>query len=152
MKLLQFLSLLLIALYSLSAPGQNELEQLNNYISGGQLVIYSRSSYVSDDNASAITYIDFCPDGRYTYYYEGSYTVKGTPNTSNRNHRANGAKTAKNQGRWSVLKHEAEFYLEIIDYKNEKTYYPINWALITNGRWKQGNVTYAFDPNKGNCE
>ena len=142
----------MIALCSMHAQGQNEIDQLQTHIAGGQLVIYSRSSYLSDTNASAITYIDFCANGRYRYTYDGSYTVKGTPNTSNRNHRAHGAKVAKNEGNWSVLKHETVFYLEITDYKGEKTYYPINWELIINGRWKQGNVTYAFDPNKGNCK
>ncbi|WP_422106602.1 hypothetical protein [Winogradskyella sp.] len=136
----------------ISVPEQDQVKELTDYISGGQLVIYYRSSYVTDNTASSITYIDFCPNGRYRYFYEGSYTVKGTQNTSNRNNRTNGAGVAENEGDWSVLKYEDHFYLEIIDYLGKKTYYLINIGNLMTGSWKQGNTSYAFATNQANCE
>lgn len=130
---------------------QSEIQQLTDYINGSQLVTYSESSYLSDNSASAITYIDFCPNGRYHYSYDGSFSVKGSQNTSNRNNRASGAGIAENQGNWKVLAYQNSYYLEIIDYTGHKTYYPINVQYMLAGRWKVGNVTYVFAPKKGRC-
>ena len=130
---------------------QDNLEQLTNYINGSQLVMYSESSYLSDHSASAITYIDFCPNGRYSYSYDGSYTVKGTQHTSNRNNRAYGAGVAENQGHWKVVEHQSSYYLEITDYLGAKSYYPIYMQDLLAGKWKVGNTTYAFSSGTGRC-
>lgn len=130
---------------------QDEVQKLTDYITGGQLVIYYQSSYLSDNTASSITYVDFCSDGRYRYSYDSSYTVKGTQNTSNRNNRANGAGVAENEGEWSVLKFKGSLYLEIIDFQGKKAYYPIDINNLMSGSWKQGRTSYAFAVNKGNC-
>ena len=97
------------------ASAQEITDKLTTYINNGQLVIYSESSYLSDNSASAITYVDFCPGGIYHYSYDGSYTVKGTQNTSNRNNRAYGAGVAENSGQWKVLEYQGAHYLEILD-------------------------------------
>lgn len=133
------------------AEAQNDLERLTNYINGGQLVMYSESSYLSDDSASAITYIDFCPNGRYSYSYDGSYTVRGTQNTSNENNRASGAGVSEHQGKWKVLEYQNSYYLEITDYTGQQSYYPINVQNMLAGKWNIGKVTYIFATGKGKC-
>lgn len=67
---------------------QNNLDKLREYVNDGQLVVYTESSIVLDSSSSAITYVDFCSDGTYYYSYDGSFNVKGSQNTSNRNNRA----------------------------------------------------------------
>ena len=130
---------------------QSDVEKLTNYINGSQLVTYSESSYLSDNSASAITYIDFCPNGRYQYSYDGSYTVKGTQHTTNRNNRAYGAGVAENEGDWQVLDYQGGYYLEITDYTGTKNYYPIDVQKMLAGKWRIGNVTYVFAPGNGRC-
>ncbi|WP_430967004.1 hypothetical protein [Spongiimicrobium sp. 2-473A-2-J] len=146
-----FLTAILMAI-SPKMNAQDEIQKLKEYIAGSQLVIYSESSYVTDNSASAITYVNFCSDGRYHYDYEGSYTVKGTQNTTNRDNRAYGAGKAANSGDWDVLEYEKAYYLEITDPSNAKTYYPIDIQKMIAGKWKQGNVTYVFAPNHGVCD
>ncbi len=141
---------LLASTYS-QVNAQNNVEQLTNHINGSQLVMYSESSYLSDNVASAITYIDFCPNGRYSYSYDGSYTVKGTQNTSNRNNRAYGAGVAEKQGNWKVVEDQGSYYLEITDYLGAKSFYPIYIQNLMAGKWKLGNTTYVFSAGSGQC-
>jgi hypothetical protein len=150
----QLIKLSVVIIISLGSglQAQNNLEKLKEYINGGQLVIYSKSSYLSDNTASSITYVDFCSDGRYRYYYDGSYTVKGAKNKSNRNNRSYGAGVAESEGQWTIIDYQDVFYLEITDYLNKKTYYPINIANLTQGSWKQGNISYAFAQNQARCQ
>ncbi len=151
MKIYHILFFAFLSGICLKVRAQNDLEQLTSYINGSQLVIYSESSYLSDNSASALTYIDFCPNGRYNYSYDGSYTVKGTQNTSNRNNRANGAGVAENQGDWKILEHQQAYYLEITDYLGAKSYYPIYIQNLMAGKWKLGNTTYVFSVGSGRC-
>ncbi|MEM1134626.1 MAG: hypothetical protein AAGI07_02220 [Bacteroidota bacterium] len=144
------ITLLLVSVHVL-AQSEDNIAKLKQHISNGQLVYYSESSYLSDSRASSITYVDFCPDGRYYYSYDGSYTVKGSQNTSNRNNRAYGAGVENNSGKWQVLEYQNGYYLEIVDAYGQKNYYPINIQYLIDGKWKQGNVTYVFAPGKGRC-
>ncbi|TAI47211.1 hypothetical protein [Flagellimonas allohymeniacidonis] len=143
---------ILILPFFISAQSQDNLSKLKEYVDDGQLVIYSESSIVMDSSSSAITYVDFCADGTYYYSYDGSYTVKGTQNTSNRNNRAYGAGVAENSGQWQILEHQNAFFLEVVDAYGQKTYYPINIQNLIAGKWKQGNVTYVFAPKQGRCQ
>ncbi|MEZ4810244.1 MAG: hypothetical protein R2819_07775 [Allomuricauda sp.] len=145
-----FYGAVLISL-QVTSQTQDSLTQLREYVNNGQLVIYSESSMMSDSNASAITYVDFCSDGRYYYSYDGSYTVKGTQGTSNQGNRAYGAGAAENSGLWQVLEYQNAYYLEVTDAYGQKTYYPINIQNLLAGKWKQGNVTYVFAPKQGRC-
>lgn len=135
----------------LSAQVDENVNKLTQFINNGQLVYYTSSSILSDNSASSITYVDFCPGGTYYYSYDGSYTVKGTQNTSNQNNRVYGAGNANNSGQWQVLHYQGAYYLEITDGYGQKSYYPINYQLLTQGRWKNGNTTYAFAQGKGRC-
>ncbi len=151
---MNFYNLLLFAFLSgtcINAKAQGDLEQLTNHINGSQLVMYSESSYLSDNSASAITYVDFCPNGKYSYSYDGSFTVKGTKHTSNENNRAYGAGVAENQGDWKVVEHQNSYYLEITDYVGAKSYYPIYVQNLLAGKWKHGNTTYVFSAGTGRC-
>ncbi|MEM9078180.1 MAG: hypothetical protein AAGC43_14145 [Bacteroidota bacterium] len=149
MKKLVYISVFMLGLMWASA--QEITDKLTTYINNGQLVIYSESSYLSDNSASAITYVDFCPGGLYHYSYDGSYTVKGTQNTSNRDNRAYGAGVAENSGQWKVLEYQGTHYLEILDAYGKTNYYPINIQNLANGKWKINNVTYVFARGKGRC-
>ncbi len=144
-------SYILIILGLACVQAQDNMERLTEYIDNAQLVIYSESSYLSDSMASAITYVDFCPGGTYYYSYDGSYTVKGTGNTSNRNNRVNGAGVAENSGQWKVLEYQGGYYLEIVDAFGKTDYYPINIQNLINGKWKINNTTYVFAQDKGRC-
>lgn len=141
-----------IIIISFGLNAQSNIEKLKDYISGGQLVIYSEASYLSDTMASAVTYVDFCPNGHYYYNYDGSYTVKGTENTTNRNNRANGAGVTNNSGQWQVLEQQNAYYLEIKDVYGQTNYYPINIQHLMKGKWESGNVTYVFAPTNGACQ
>lgn len=136
---------------NVSSQTQDNLTQLREYVNNGQLVIYSASSIMSDSNASSITYVDFCADGRYYYSYDGSYTVKGTQGASGQDNRAYGAGAAQNSGLWQVLEYQNAYYLEVTNAYGQKTYYPINIQNLLAGKWKQGNVTYVFAPKQGRC-
>ena len=146
-----FVSAMLLAPIMVMGQSQDNLTRLKEYVNNGQLVIYSESSILSDSNASAITYVDFCADGRYHYSYDGSYTVRGSQGTSNRNNRAYGAGVDESSGLWQVLEYQNAYYLEITDAYGQKTYYPINIQNLMAGKWKQGNVTYVFAPKNGRC-
>ena len=141
----------LLFLFMFDGHSQDNLSKLREYVNNGQLVIYTSSSIVLDSSSSAITYVDFCSDGTYYYNYDGSFNVKGSQNTSNRNNRASGAGVAQNSGKWQVLEYENAFYLEVTDANDQKTYYPVNIQNLLAGKWKQGNTTYVFAPKKGRC-
>ena len=145
------LLVLVIMPFNILAQADENITKLENYISNGQLVIYSSSSILSDNSASSLTYVDFCPGGIYYYSYDGSFTVKGTQGTSSRNNRAYGAGNSNNSGQWKVLFYQATYYLEITDAYNQKNYYPINFQLLNSGKWKNGNTTYVFARGKGRC-
>lgn len=133
------------------AQSGDNIAQITQYINNSQLVIYSESSIMSDNSASAITYVDFCEGGQYHYDYDGSYTVKGTQNTSNRNNRAYGAGVAQNSGNWEVVEHQSAYYLQVTDVYGQQNYYPIQLQYLAGGKWKVGNTTYVFAPGKGRC-
>lgn len=141
-----------IGIFGFALNAQSNIEKMKDYIAGSQLVVYSESSYLSDNSASAITYIDFCASGAFYYNYNGSYTVKGTQNTSNRDSRVYGAGNASNSGNWNVIKYQDMFYLEITDLLGKITYYPIDLQKMIAGKWKQSNLTYVFAPNNGVCQ
>ena len=143
---------LVFVLFALFIKAQENTEKLTNYINNGQLVIYTESSYLIDTSASAITYVDFCPNGTYHYSYDGSYTVKGTQNTSNRNNRTYGAGVAENSGQWKVLEYQGGYYLEILDAYGKTDYYPINTQYLSNGKWTINRTTYVFAKGQGRCQ
>ncbi len=148
-----FLMLISIGNFCFSTYAQNDdLDKLKDHINGSQLVIYTESSLVLDSSSSAITYVDFCPNGKYYYSYDSSFTVKGSQNTSNRESRAYGAANEENEGDWQVLQHQGAYFLEIIDYTGSKSYYPINIDNLIAGKWKKGKTTYVFSPKGGRCQ
>lgn len=149
-KKILWLVLSLISLQAIAQKDENTTK-LTQYINRGQLVYYSESSIMSDTRASSITYVDFCPGGKFYYSYDGSFTVKGTQNTSNQNNRVNGAGVANNSGQWQVLGFQGAYYLEIIDAYGQKNYYPINIQNLIAGKWKYRNTTYVFAKGQGRC-
>ena len=155
MKILNLKAVVLLVfvfvIHTTKGQTSENVQKLTDYITNGQLVIYSESSYLSDTMASAITYVDFCPNNRYHYSYDGSYTVKGTENTSNRDNRGYGAGVASNSGMWQVLEYLGGYYLEILDYNNQPTYYPIQVQNLISGKWKVNKTTYVFAQGKGRC-
>ncbi|MEM7484195.1 MAG: hypothetical protein AAF348_03210 [Bacteroidota bacterium] len=134
-----------------TAQESDKIAQLKEYIKNGQLVVYSESSILLDSNSSSITYVDFCPDGNYYLNYEGSYTVRGTQNTSNRDNRGYGAGTSASSGTWDIIMNMNAFYLAAKDQSGGVNYYPININNLLSGKWKVGNTTYVFAQNHAKC-
>lgn len=147
MKITSKLPLLfLFTFFSFSMSfGQGKVQEVKDYIAGGQLVYYTRTSIFNDSTASSITYVNFCANGRYTINHDGSFYVSGDGGW------AGGGSNGTNYGRWDVTFYNAAYYLKIIDGYGNTNYYPIDFTKLYQGRWKNGNTQYAFVKDKVIC-
>jgi len=122
-----------------------EEETLFNYIAGGQLVYYQRTSILNDSNASSITYINFCADGRFNLNYDGGFSVEGDYGN------AQGASRGSNYGTWKLEKRQGVI-VGILNFANgTQSVEAINKNYLLQGRWRIGNTQYAFVRNKAVC-
>ncbi len=117
-----------------------------NLIAGGQLVYYTRSSIMSGNNASSITYLNFCVDGTFHYTYEGSYSVEG-----NYGGNVHGASNTDQWGYWEISTHQGTPSVKMTYANGEISYQAINEEKLKLGRWRHGNTQYAFQSNKAIC-
>nr|WP_321410727.1 hypothetical protein [uncultured Carboxylicivirga sp.] len=124
----------------------NQNQEVLNLISGSQLVYYQRSSYVSDNLASSITYVNFCPNGRFSINYDGSFSVSG-----NYGGYAGGASSSRETGTWKLITYEGQpaVFLQYDNGETSTNVYNINY--LKSGRWKIGNTQYALVRNKVRC-
>ncbi len=127
-------------------PALNNQEVLN-LISGSQLVFYQRTSYVSDNMASSITYVNFCPNGYFSMNYDGSYSVSGTYGGN-----AQGASKSSDFGTWKLVSYEGQPAVYLQYSNGETSINAFNINNLRNGRWKIGNTQYALVRNKVRCE
>lgn len=125
---------------------QNQQQEVRNYIAGGQLVYYTRTSIFNDSTASSITYVNFCANGRYSVNYDGSFYVSGDGGW------AGGGSNGNNYGTWDIIPYNGLYYLQITDAYGNTNHYQIDFAKLYQGRWKQGNTQYAFVRNKVVCK
>ena len=130
---------------STSTLGDGEIQELFNYIAGGQLVYYQRTSYLNDSNASSITYVNFCADGRFNLNYDGGFSVEGDYGN------AQGASRGSNYGTWTLERRQGAV-VGILNFANgNQTVNAINRNYLAQGRWRIGNTQYAFVRNKAVC-
>ncbi len=117
-----------------------------NQIAGSQLVFYQRTSYLNDSNASSLTYVNFCPDGRFGINYEGSFSVEGDYGGN-----AHGAGYGTNYGTWEIIAHQGGHAVRLHFANGEQGIYPINPQHLQAGRWRIGNTQYALQQGKVSC-
>ncbi len=120
--------------------------ELKNLIAGSQVVYYTRTSYVNDNVASSITYVNFCPDGLFWVNYDGSFSVEG-----NYGGNAQGATYGQNSGTWTLVTANGQPSIYMAYYNGNTSVNPVNKNLIYQGRWKIGNTQYAIQRNKVSC-
>ena len=120
--------------------------ELRQLVAGSQVVYYTRTSYLSDNVASSITYVNFCPDGRFWVNYDGSFSVEG-----NYGGNAQGATYGRNSGRWQLVDYQGQPAV-FLAYRNGNTAVnPLNKERLLQGRWRIGNTKYAVQRNKVVC-
>ena len=133
----QSLSILILFLASNFVYAQSIEEQWKNGLAGSRLTAYSGSVISSN---STLTVIDFCRNGRYTYYKEGSWSVPGT---------AGGASQNTITGEWGIEMRATQTYLTYKTDAGELGEFII--YLQNNGRVNIGGEDYAVEQNKSGC-
>ncbi len=120
--------------------------QIYNMIAGGQLVYYTRTSYLNDSNASSLTYVNFCSNGRFHVNYDGSFMVEG-----NLGGNAQGASYGNYTGSWEVVSQQGVPAIRMVYGNGNVNVTPVNMTLLNTGRLRVGNTQYAFQRNKVVC-
>ncbi len=121
--------------------------ELFNLVAGTQVVFYTRTSYLNDNLASSITYVNYCPDGRFWINYDGSFSVEGAYGDN-----AQGASYGRNSGLWQLVTYQGKPAVFLSFNNGNTSVYPIDKDLILQGRWRVGNTRYAVQRNKVTCE
>ena len=119
---------------------------LFNLIAGGQLVYYTRTSYVNSSTASSMTYVNFCPNGSFNTSTDGSYSVEG-----NYGGNAHGVNRGSNYGRWEVLQYNGSPVVKLTYANGNTSMNPFSRERLLSGRWRIGNTQYAFQRGKAAC-
>lgn len=133
----KFLAILVLFVVSNYVSAQSVAEQWKNGLAGSRLMTYSGSVISS---SSTLTIIDFCRNGRYTYYKEGSWSMPGT---------AGGASQNTITGEWDIEMRSSQTYLTYKTDTGELGEFII--YLQNNGRVNIGGVDYAVEQNKSGC-
>ncbi len=113
------------------------VQQWRQGLSGAKLTSYSGSVINSN---STLTVIDFCRNGRYNYYKEGSWSVPGT---------AGGASNNTVTGRWRIQQQGNYTMLEYVTDQGERGVFPI--YLQNNGRVNIGGTEFAAQQGGAGC-
>ncbi|UJH67334.1 hypothetical protein [Allomuricauda sp. SCSIO 65647] len=123
----------------------NKQQQLHDYIAGGQLAIYQRTSYLNDSRASSLTFYNFCHDGRFSYNHDGGFSVESDYGN------AHGASKVKNHGTWTIDMVQGKPVITLLFTDGHKVVNPIDEAALYKGKYRVGNTEYAFARNKVQC-
>ncbi len=126
-----------LALTAAAAHAQSLADQWKMGLSGVRLTAYSGS--VTSSN-STLTVIDFCHNGRYSYYKEGSWSVAGT---------AGGASTNAIRGPWDVRQNGYQVLLVYRTDQGEAGSFPM--YLQNNGRVNIGGTAFAAERGRAGC-
>lgn len=126
-----------------NASGETQLFQL---IAGSQLAIYNRTSILNDSNASSLTYINFCANGRFSINFDGSFSVEGNYGSN-----AQGASRGKYSGNWKLLQSANGPQVQLQYSNGQNTNYPVYKNYLLQGSWRVGNTQYAIQRNKAIC-
>jgi len=119
---------------------------LLSLIQGSQLVYYTRTSYVSSNTASSITYINFCGSGTFTRNTDGSFMVEGSYGDN-----AQGASRSRNSGTWKLIEYQGQPAVWMGFYNGETSINPVDRSKLQAGRWRIGNTQFALQRNKVRC-
>lgn len=122
-------------------------QELFAMVAGSQVVYYTRTSYVSDNVSSSITYVNFCENGSFWMNYDGSFSVEGSYGGN-----AQGASRGQQSGTWQLVTYEGQAAVYLAFNNGETSLNPVNKALLQQGRWKVGNTQYAIQRNKVRCQ
>ena len=128
---------------------QLNLEEISEYLGGSQLVFFTQTSVFLDPGtrASSITYVNFCPDGRFTINHDGSYSLVNKDGTY-----AKGGKWGAYFGNWEVIEFNGLPYLKMVYDNGTSNYYPIDVDKMIAGSWKVGSTQYAIERNAVICK
>ncbi|MFC3153352.1 hypothetical protein ACFOEK_20090 [Litoribrevibacter euphylliae] len=131
------LCVVLLFFASFLANANSIVDQWKSGLAGSRLTSYSGSAISSN---STLTIINFCRNGRYSYYKEGSWSVPGT---------AGGASNNTVTGIWDVQSLNSITYLTYKTDRGEQGAFPI--YLQANGRVNIGGAAYAVERGKSGC-
>ena len=130
-----------------SANYSGVARQVYELVARSQLVFYQRTSYVNDNTASSLTYVNFCDDGRFSLNYDGGFSVEGDYGGN-----AHGVSRGSNFGTWKVETAPNQNPSVVLYYANGQSgRYYVNLANLQAGRWRIGNTQYALVKNKIYC-
>lgn len=134
-----------------SNPNYSATEQeIFNYIAGGQLVYYNRTSYLNDSRASSLTYVNFCADGRFSLNWDGGFSVEGDYGGDYAGN-AHGVTRGNTFGTWHLENRQGTLMGVLNFADGTQNVYRINQQYLAKGRWRIGNTQYAFVRNKAVC-
>lgn len=120
--------------------------ELLGLIAGSQLVYYQRTSYLNDSSASSLTYVNFCPDRRFSITYEGSFSVEGDYYGN-----AQGASHGRQSGTWRLIRSQGMPALQMAFRDGRVDVYPVDREKARAGRWRVGNTQYAVQRGGAVC-
>ncbi|WP_116472785.1 hypothetical protein [Zobellella maritima] len=126
-----------VFLVSTPADAESIMQQWKQGLSGSRLTSYSGSAISSN---STLTTINFCRNGRYSYYKEGSWYVPGT---------AGGASNSTITGRWDIQENYNHVMLVYVTDNGEQGAFPI--YLQNNGRVNIGGTAFAIQQGGAGC-
>ena len=127
-------TLLCVAATSLA---QSITQRWRSGLAGAKLTTYSGSAISAN---STLTVLDFCRNGRYRYYKEGSWSVPG---------QAGGASNTTITGRWDVQQRGSKTLLVYKTDRGQRGAYPI--YLQRNGRVNIGGAAYGVQAGGAGC-
>jgi hypothetical protein len=113
------------------------VDQWKQGLSGARLTAYS-GSVIS--NNSTLTQVNFCSNGRYTYYKEGSWSAPGA---------AGGASSNRIQGRWDFRRQDGQVVLVYLTDQGESGVFVI--YLQNDGRVNIGGTAFTVQQGAAGC-
>ena len=135
------LSLLLAS--TSTALAQSLAQQWKQGLSGSTLTNYSGSAI---SNNSTLTVLNFCSNGRYTYYKEGSWSAPGRPGGTSV---AGGASNNRIAGSWNIQQRGYQVFLVYRTDRGQQGSFPI--YLQNNGRVNIGGTPFAVQRGGARC-
>lgn len=106
-------------------------------LSGAKLTAYNGSVISSN---SSLTVINFCSNGRYSFYKEGGWFVPGA---------ASGASNQTIYGQWDVKEQFGSVVLTYLTDQGLRGQFAL--YLQRNGRVNIGGAAYSVQKNSANC-
>ena len=138
-----FLTLLLTSLlsfnaYATSLTSDPLVKKWETGLAGAKLTYYDGSVISSN---STLTVINFCKNGRYSYYKEGGWFVPGA---------ATGTSYTTIYGQWNILQANGQVLLSYLTDQGKKGTFTL--FLQKNGKVNVGGQAYAIQANSANCQ